>query len=579
MKIHLLDIIPQRDATPSATQALADTQKLRPSSLLSGWTSPGLRLILAICIAAPIALYLWFVLRYSVNVIYWDEWDIVPLIDHLRTRTLTLQQLWTLHSGHRMLVPNLMFLLIAQFAAFDTRVLVYLSAGLLIISFILLVATYRRRETSFLGIVPVAYLMFSLAQWENALWGFQVAWYLILACLIALIYCLEQSGRNRPAFALGIALAVVASFSSLQGLSLWPVGFIYLLRGNFTPRQRITWLSFGLTTALVYFRHFGVEGSLLSHSTSHVLESAEFFLVAVGSVIPVDKLGAFVPRFLLEGLLGLVLCALSVYVIIAGCSRARSDEALLAPITLVSFALIFNILLAVGRTGVWGGLEQAEQPRYTTYNLLLLVGTYLALLHLLRVKRGREAPIAGGAGAFVLLMFVQVAVSSWVGLEIGSGALRNRIQGADLVVNYRIAPASLIAGYNAYPEPDVFRARAAVVERYHLSVFATPDAAVYAEAGVVPGGRIGRMLPPPQPLAPSFHQDSSLWLAWKVLSAMYFQRPDLQMAFPPTSADYIANLLSWATKSGVTTDSESAFLIPHKKQLLYMREAIAKSAR
>jgi hypothetical protein len=518
-------------------------------------------------------------LRYSVSVIFWDEWDIVPLIDHLRTGTLTLQQLWTLHNGHRLLVPNLVFLLVAQLAAFDTRVLMYLSAGLLIISFILLVVTYRRREDSLLGIAPVAYLMFSLAQWENALMGFQVAWYIVLACLFGLIYCLEQSGRNRPAFASGVALSIVASLSSLQGLLLWPVGFIYTMRGNFTWRQRVAWASFGLVTALVYFRHFGRGGSWLSHSVSHPLESAKFFLVAIGSVIPMGKLGGYVPSLFLEGLFGLLLCALSVYVIIAGGTRARSDEAFLAPITLVTFALMFNIMLAAGRTGLWGGLKAAELSRYSTYNLLLLVGDYLALLRLLMTRQGREATIVALVGAVAVLMFVQVAVSSWVGLQMGKEAFRNRIQGADLVVNYRIAPASLIASYNAYPDPEIFRARAAVAERYRLSVFATPDAAVYAEAGVVPGGRIVRMLPPPPSLASSLQRDGSLRQAWKVLSAIYFQRSDLQMAFPQTSPNYIADLLSWAATLGVTTDSESAFLIPYKKQLLFMREALAKSAR
>jgi hypothetical protein len=578
LKIRAPSLDPQRDATPPSSQALTGSQDLRPSSPLAGWRSPALRSILAIlCIAVPIAAYLWYVSRYSVNVIFWDEWDIVPLIDHLRTGTLTLQQLWTLHNVHRMLVPNLIFLLVAQLTAYDNRVLMYLSAGLVIISYIALVLTYRRRQDSLLGIAPVAYLMFSLAQWENALWGFQVAWYIILACLLVLVYCLEQSGRSRPPFAFAIALAVVASFSSLQGLLLWPAGFIYVLRNNFTPRQRVMWLSFGLLTALVYLRHSGISGSLLSHHGHHPLESAEFFLVAIGSVIPIGQSGGSV--LFLEGLWGLLLCAFSIYVIIVWSTHARCEEALLAPITLMTFALIFDILLAVGRTGVWGGLEQAKTPRYTTYNLLLMAGNYLALFHLLRVKQARETPIAAVAGAFVFLMFVQVAVSSWVGLEMGKGALHNRVQGADLVVNYRIAPASLITGYNGYPDPEIFRARAAMLERHHLSVFATSDAAVYADAGVVPGGRIGRVLPAPKALAPSLQQDGSLRRAWKTLSAIYFQRSDLQMAFPQTSQDYIAKLLSWATTSGVTTDPESAFLIPYTTQLSSMREALAKSAR
>src|SRR5438034_3701897 len=134
----------------------------RPTSSLA-W--PALRSSLAaLCAAAPIVAYLAYVSRYSVNVLSWDEWDIVPLIHSLRSGTLTLAQLWGPHNEHRMLVPNLIFLLVAQIARFDTTVLMYLSACLLIISYVSFVLIYRKWQPSLLGVVPVAYLMFSLPQ-------------------------------------------------------------------------------------------------------------------------------------------------------------------------------------------------------------------------------------------------------------------------------------------------------------------------------------------------------------------------------------------------------------------------------
>src|SRR5215471_18914774 len=174
----------KREATVASTEAAMGgewpwAERPTPSR---AW--PALRSALAaLCAAAPIAAYLAYVSRYSVNVLSWDEWDIVPLIHSLRSGTLTLAQLWSPHNEHRMLVPNLIFLLVAQIARFDTTVLMYLSACLLIISYLLLVLIYRKRQHSLLGVVPVAYLLFSLAQWENILWGFQLAWYIVLACL------------------------------------------------------------------------------------------------------------------------------------------------------------------------------------------------------------------------------------------------------------------------------------------------------------------------------------------------------------------------------------------------------------
>jgi hypothetical protein len=469
-------------------------------------------------------------------------------------------------------VPNLIFLLIAQIAAFDTKALMYLSACLLMISYLLLVLTYRRRQNTLLGIAPVVFLLFSLVQSENTLWGFQLAWYIVLACLFGVIYCLEQAGNKRLAFTLGIILAVVASLSSFSGLFLWPVGLIYVMRSKFTPKQRLAWIGFGLLTVLGYLRDLGVgsaAGTLLSHLVSHPVESCAYFFVAIGSVIPISGAEDFVPC-----LFGLILCAFAVYVVVAGRIRARSDEAFLAPIALVTFAFIFDATLVVGRSG--SGVAQAESSRYTTYNLLLMIGSYLALLRLLITRHERDAVIPALAGAFALLLFVQISVSSWAGFWAGRGTRHSRIQAADLLVNYRTAPPSLITRY-LNPVPEVFRVRAAILEQEHLSVFATPSAAVYAEGGIVPGGRTGSMLPIPQPLAPLLQRDASLLHAWKRLSALYFLRPDLREAFPQVSGDGIMRLLSWATTSGITTDSDSAFLIPYAQQLLRLRAVMAAS--
>jgi hypothetical protein len=565
----------KREATAASTEAAMGGEWPWAERPTSSRAWPALRSALAaLCAAAPIAAYLAYVSRYGVNVLSWDEWDIVPLIHSLRSGTLTLAQLWSPHNEHRMLVPNLIFLLVAQIARFDTTVLMYLSACLLIISYVLLVLLYRKRQHSLLGVVPVAYLLFSLAQSENILWGFQLAWYIVLACLFGVMYCLEQPANNRLAFASGIIVAVVGSCSSFPGLFVWPVGLIYLMGGKFTLRQRLIWMGFGLLTVLVYFAGSGIGatgGSLLSRLVSHPFQSGKYFFVAVGSVIPMGRAGQFV-----QGLFGLVLCAFGVYVAIAGGIRARSDRAFLAPIALVAFALIFDVMLAVGRS--ISGVAQAESSRYTAYNLLLMVGVYLALLRLLTARDEHDAVIPALAGAFALLMFIQISVSSWAGLAAGKGTLHSRIQAADLVVNYRTAPASLIIHY-LNPIPENFRAWAAILEQDRLSVFATPNAAVYAQVGIVPGGRIGSVVPIPQPLAAPLQRDASLSRAWRVLSALYFLRPDLQQAFPQTSADYIANLLSWATTSGVTADSDSAFLIPYTEQLRYLRAVITGSAR
>jgi hypothetical protein len=181
-------------------------------------------------------------------------------------------------------------------------------------------------------------------------------------------------------------------------------------------------------------------------------------------------------------------------------------------------------------------------------------------------------------GALALLMVLQIGDSFRVGLAIGKMSYRGRVEAADILVNFAVAPASLITSH-LYPDPGIFRARAAIAAKDRLSVFATPAAPAYLAAGIVPGGQVGRMLPIPRGLALLLQQNGSVSRAWNVLSSLYFARPDLQAAFPQTSEEYIVKLLTWAVTSGVTTDSDYAYLLPYREQLLDMGRAIGRSAR
>ena len=75
----------------------------------------------------------------------------------------------------------------------------------------------------------VSVVWFSLEDWHNALWAFQLGWYLSLFCLIAMLYLLLIPEHRKLAFAFAVTASVAASVSNVQGLPLWPVGLICLL--------------------------------------------------------------------------------------------------------------------------------------------------------------------------------------------------------------------------------------------------------------------------------------------------------------------------------------------------------------
>ena len=187
--------------------------------------------------------------------------------------------LWAQHNDNRMLVPNLVFLGLGVATRDDTTVLVWLSAAVFIAAFALFLILFR----SYARLTPIAALMlgfvwFSLIDWQNALWAFQFAWYFILLCLLVMLCCLQRGW-----FVGAVALAVVASLSSFQGLELWVVGTIWLVWRGWDRRIPV-WLGIGVVTTAVYLWRLNAQPT--GHAWRHPVTITEFVLVELGEVVP-----------------------------------------------------------------------------------------------------------------------------------------------------------------------------------------------------------------------------------------------------------------------------------------------------
>ena len=113
---------------------------------------------------------------YGVNVIYSDQWDDVALIGHSYSGTLHLSTLWSQHYENRIFFPNLIVLALAYTTHFNVVTEEYLSALMLFGGTALVICAHKRRspERRWIWYCPVAFLLLSLAQAMNALWGFQM---------------------------------------------------------------------------------------------------------------------------------------------------------------------------------------------------------------------------------------------------------------------------------------------------------------------------------------------------------------------------------------------------------------------
>jgi len=113
--------------------------------------------------------------------------------------------------------------------------------------------------------------------------------YLVTLAVAAVLYFLDRPLLTQAAFVAAVAAAVVASYSSLQGLIVWPVGLLLLYFRRRSKQQLIAWCTLALLTAVLYFYHLNPsEYSDQTYVFTHPIASLKFLLFLLGSILGVQ---------------------------------------------------------------------------------------------------------------------------------------------------------------------------------------------------------------------------------------------------------------------------------------------------
>ncbi len=444
----------------------------------------------------PIIGYFRFLSDFRVNAIIGDQWSNVALIKQSYRHFFDWGLMWTQHNENRMLFPNMIVLLLARTAHFDIRLELTLSAIMLMTATGLIVWTTKRRSSStpWLYFCPIAVLALSVAQSQNTLWGFQIAWYMVLLALATTLLILDRDTLTWLALGAAIVVAVVGSFSSLQGLLIWPSGLVLLYFRRRTMTQVGVWIAAAIATTVFYFHNFAFSVVPFPHYVQdHPLASVKFFLFLIGDVV--GKPATYGPNtfgYMLVVLFGLALVVLAVGTVLIGGFRATDKSSGPVGIALILFGLLFAALVTQGRA--FSGYVGASASRYTTFDLLIPIGIYVALLGRRQSPTAAMAPPASARGWRVrdvggwsgrvalpyarILVLVLIAVQVPFGIEYGlqraRGASAYDTKSVSVLRNVDRATDGEIDFY-LYPfaPPSYIRELARTLEVHQLSVFAT----------------------------------------------------------------------------------------------------------
>jgi hypothetical protein len=359
--------------------------------------------------------------------------------------------------------------------------------------------------------------MLSFVQYGNTLWGFQMAWYLVMLALTTTLFILDRPTLTWVAFTGAAGAAIVGSFSSLQGLLIWPAGLVLLYHRHRVKKMVIVWVVAAVTSAAVYFYRFNFNEGSPDHSYAidHPLAAAKFYLFALGDVIGESPGSGGTGNNAVLLLGATILLAAISAIVIRGFRRNETDGSPIG-IALICFGLLFAAFITQGR--IIFGYSGAGGSSYSTFDLLVLVGIYLVLLdppvsertparldaatlpfvpprfqgrprlHLAAssaVGRWDEVAIVVTRGVLFVAILLQVVFGNINGLSGGRTLHGLRVLESDVLVNIDKAADNQVADLlNPHLPVPPTRRLAKFARSNQLSLFATGAVAMYTKDGL-----------------------------------------------------------------------------------------------
>lgn len=424
----------------------------------------------------PALLCFAFIKIYGVNVVFWDQWELVPLFDKMYTGHLTFADLFAQHNEHRIFFPRIIMLLMGAITHYNNLAEMYFSWFLMcLISYVIFIVYIRKfgyTERSLIKFVPVMWLIFSLRQFQNLLWGFQIAFYLLTLFFLLALYFLATSKRLGWRFSFSIISGVICTFSLASGLLVWPIGLILLfilfrmqLKASrwLYLKIGIVWSVVGVLSYLAYFIGY-IENSnhpSFLYFIQHPVSTLGFLLTSIGSPLASE----------LYVSMGIGLLILFLYIWVAGLLiNNKLNKGLSVPffISMVLFALLSIALLILGRAEL--GIEQSFSSHYTTITLLGIIGLYLLIISLKIRHRHLQLSLLGGMVLLVALGVISTDAHALIKDGVDSRDYLN--EGAYYLSTYKFQSDQLLV--RLYPSLSVLRQRAEILEKYKLNVFSRP---------------------------------------------------------------------------------------------------------
>jgi hypothetical protein len=546
-------------AVVRSDQPSANGVPKRTSVVSSRWQ---LKLFFGV-VAATVAAYIGYVIAFGVNVVFWDDWAWVGFaVDPWRQ---SLGNLWTQHTENIVFFPNVVAAVLIPLTRWNSLAFMWLAAAMLIATLgISIYIFWEEIKTSPLRWIPLPLIILTLTQYQNTLWSFQIAWFMVLLASFGAFALLSRRELSTSLFICAALLGVVGSYSSFSGLLIWPVGLVVLLSKGQAARWRILWCTIGVLVTTGFFAYVNwaeTNSASLSYILAHLTLVVRGVLITAGSVIPNTTAGiAAISSFRITEIIGAILLGSGLGVIADWIRRGRASGAPAFCVGLIVMSILFDLSLIPSRL-VYVPFQGATS-RYDTFMWPLLLGIYSYAAINVRGVVGKRRWVLLPITILALVLGSAIVLGTIVGINQGQVTRTVRLTAADVLANLPSAPTAVAAPYlfppcaNDVADCAQLDAQAHALEVQHVSVFSDSNEVQQLRSlGVVPGGVATRLLAVPRSLRAQVNATNASRAAWNALSATYWSDPAFLQQYPQTM-NGTARFLMWAVASAASVNPQ-----------------------
>jgi hypothetical protein len=370
----------------------------------------------------PLIYLFWTVWYCQVDLPFEDQWDFVPLLEKSHESNVAFADLTAQHNEHRLFFPRIIMLGLAHLGQWNIayELAMNLLLGIAIFTALVLLILHSKKELKsdeLIWMIPIISLItFSLSQWENWLWGWQIQIFLCVLSIVTGIILLSSSRFQWWKLAVSIGCGIVAVFSFANGFLYLLIGAaILLFNPSFTNKKEkwlslSAWIAVSLGIAAAYFYNY--QSPPNTHSVLTALQNPGEYLGFVFKFIG-SPMTAFNRNAFFLGIIAFIIYFILLWLLY---KHKVSFKTVFPFLALSLYSIGSAFLTGLGRGGI--SSSAAMSSRYTSFSQFFWIS--LVFFVFILMAKSRECSTTGRGlkfqkyffyFIFILVLFHSISVT------------------------------------------------------------------------------------------------------------------------------------------------------------------------